>query len=1012
MIVFASLALMLTLRGDFVVERSVASPDGKQVLKLERDDGSGKLAWSVVREGRPVVSRGDLGLELDGLGTIGDEGVVSAVEAQSVDTTWTPPYGEQATVRDHFNEEIWSIDGPGHGGLEVRLQARAYDAGVAFRYLIGGAGSWVVTSERTSFPLPESTQVWVSSSAQGAISKVPIGSAGSGLERPLTAELAGDLFAAFGEAGLRDHARMKFSRTGASTLVPSLSGSSTHEGSFATPWRYVRVGDSPVELIQGNHLLLNLNEPSEIGDTSWVRPGKVLREMTLTTTGGMACVDWAAAHGVEYVHFDAGWYGNEYDSASDATTVTVDPNRSPGPLDLPAVIAYANSKNIGVILYVNRRALEAQLDELLPLYQSWGIKGIKFGFVNVGSQYWTDWLHDAIAACAEHGLMVDVHDEYRMTGVERTLPNFMTAEGVRGDEESPKNEDVLKTIFTRSLAGAADHTYCYFADRVWTMGSHASQLAKTVCVYSPWQYVFWYDRPAESPGAGGTGSSGWVLQEVPEMTFFERLPTVWDETRWIDGYPGSHATVARRKGDDWFLGALNGVAAREFEVPLDFLASGQHYRMELFYDDPTVDTATKVRIDSRVIDRSHVVEMAVASRNGFAAILTPTDDPLTPPAPLPPPTCFLTFKQGADLLSSDGLFEVSGYAGVSDTSLVEEVANHNYGRSESLKVGVLGNGKVRDALLRYDLSAIAGEYREIKSMTLRLHVASVTNAGTSLVVNTALQKPGNAGWVEGSADGQLESGAACYSHARHDDLPWLGGSNGARRDPDLLGSVGNIVVTNETAPAGTWLEIPLSPIAGEESADSLTKIVDQWTANGGVDNAGLLLVYGGRGGWPEWRFSSSDASNLELRPELVVEFTPAHPYARWAERMGLAEEEKSPELDPDRDGLANVFESLFGTDPQVGDRAGANPVVVAGESQVVFRYRRSSVGRYLFPQAQISEDLKSWRNLENGIEGVVIAEGHPAPDGTPTQEVILPRGTTERSFLRLAVEDRNQTGAP
>ena len=208
----------------------------------------------------------------------------------------------------------------------------------------------------------------------------------------------------------------------------------------------------------------------------------------------------------------------------------------------------------------------------------------------------------------------------------------MTAEGIRGDEESAKNEDVLKSVFTRSLAGPADQTNCYFASRVGKMGSHASQLAKTLCVYSPWQFLFWYDRPANAPRVGKAGSETSVLQDVPEMSFFKRLPTVWDETRWIEGYPGEYASVARRSGDDWFIGALNGPAARGFKVPLDFLKENQRYRLELFTDDPAVDTPTKVRIDSMVIDHRHVIARDVASRNGFVAILTATDEPLSPQA--------------------------------------------------------------------------------------------------------------------------------------------------------------------------------------------------------------------------------------------------------------------------------------------------------------------------------------------------------------------------------------------
>jgi alpha-glucosidase len=627
LLLLATLLPALPATAAFVAERTLASPNGDLVTLIERDDVTGQLAWSVTHGGRPVLTRGALGIEISGTGVVGDEGTISAVASRSVDTSWNPPYGERSVIPDRFNEEILTIQHTGNGSLTVKLELRAYDEGIALRYRIEGAGPLTVASEKTSYPLPSTSQVWVSTTAQASISKVAITSMANGMERPLTAELAPDLFAAFGEADLRDHARMKFNRSGSSTLVPVLASTVAYPGSFSTPWRYVRAATTASGLLNDNHLLLNLSTPSTIADTSWIRPGKVLREVTLTTAGGMASVDWAAENGIDFILFDAGWYGNEYDNASDATTVTVDPARSPGPLDLPAVIAHAKSKGLGVILYVNRRALETQLEEILPLYQQWGVDGIKFGFVNVGSQQWTKWLHDSIAACAEHELMVNVHDEYRMTGVERTLPNFMTAEGIRGDEESPPNEMVLHTIFTRGLAGAGDQTNCYFAPRVATMGSHGSQLAKSVCIYSPWQYLYWYDRPADSPRVGGAGSSAPVLQDVPDLSFFTRLPTVWDETRWLDGHPDTHATVARRKGDTWFIGALNGSTARDFRVPLDFLTGNKNYRLEVFSDDATVATPTQIRIDTSEIKRGHVIELSVAARNGFSAILTPTGAP-------------------------------------------------------------------------------------------------------------------------------------------------------------------------------------------------------------------------------------------------------------------------------------------------------------------------------------------------------------------------------------------------
>ena len=141
----------------------------------------------------------------------------------------------------------------------------------------------------------------------------------------------------------------------------------------------------------------------------------------------------------------------------------------------------------------------------------------------------------------------------------------MTQEGIRGDEESPTNAMVLNTLFTRMIAGAGDHTNCYFAERVPKMGSHASQMAKTICIYSPWQFVFWYDRPTGSPAkTGGAGQNHYTSKKFLKIMFYNQLPTVWYDSKTIDGYPGEFGIVARRAKSTWFLGALNGESKRSF----------------------------------------------------------------------------------------------------------------------------------------------------------------------------------------------------------------------------------------------------------------------------------------------------------------------------------------------------------------------------------------------------------------------------------------------------------------
>lgn len=269
--------------------------------------------------------------------------------------------------------------------------------------------------------------------------------------------------------------------------------------------------------------------------------------------------------------------------------------------------------------------MEKQLDEILPLYQSWGVAGVKYGFVRVGPQEWTSWLHDAVRKAAEHELMVDIHDEYRPTGFSRTYPNLMTQEGIRGDEESPSNEMVIKTIFTRMIAGAGDHTNCYLADRVTEkMGSHASQMAKTICIYSPWQFLFWYDRPDGSPGKkGGAGGAEGSIPELPDLQFYARLPTVWDQSLVLDGYPGSHVVVARQSGEEWFVGVLNGPGVRSFQIELDFLDRGKKYQATLYSDDSGLGTRTNVKIKTMEVNDQTLLSQEVLPQNGLAVIISP-----------------------------------------------------------------------------------------------------------------------------------------------------------------------------------------------------------------------------------------------------------------------------------------------------------------------------------------------------------------------------------------------------
>lgn len=601
---------------------AINSPDGKTDVYIAVDDSS-HVSYSVYFEDTLLIQNSKLGFQSENEPVLGKNIEIISSEETTVNQTWKPVYGERSEVKDHYNQVKIRLRETVSPQREFEMIFRVYNEGVAFNYTFipqPGKNKITLEKELTEFRLTGNYPAWVSDRAQSEYRKVQIGKIEQPAERPLVIE-AGTHFLALSEARLIDFSRMKFlAGKRENSLVASLHDAPTVELPYTTPWRTIMIGRSPGELLENNYFYENLNDPCAIEDVSWIKPGKVIREVTLTTQGGLACVDFAVENGLQYVEFDAGWYGPEGDESSDATTITVDPARSPGPLDLHKVIEYAESKGIGIIVYVNRRALEKQIDEILPLYKSWGIKGVKYGFVQVGSQEWTAWLHEAVKKAAENQLMVDIHDEYRPTGFSRTYPNLMTQEGIRGDEESPSNQHTLITLFTRMLAGAGDNTICYFAPRVTEkMGGHVSQLAKAVMLYSPWQFLYWYDRPQGSPGrTGGTGSSEGYIQNVPELEFFNNMPTVWDVTKVIEGKIGEYATIARKSGNDWFLGSLTGNSGKNVRLNLDFLDEQSDYEAVIYSHDSNSESSTNVKIEKREVNAGSVLEFEIAENSGMA----------------------------------------------------------------------------------------------------------------------------------------------------------------------------------------------------------------------------------------------------------------------------------------------------------------------------------------------------------------------------------------------------------
>jgi alpha-glucosidase len=515
-------------------------------------------------------------------------------------------YGERDVIRDNYNAATIKLVKDDNRFYEMDVELRAYNEGAALRYWFpeNQNGSYFhVAQENTEFSFPQDTKAFVAAWAQGPYNLLPLHNWQYESERPLTLQLPGNLYACITEAAMVDYARTKFtlSDTRPNTIVTAMYGEADLITPFGSPWRVVMVAEKPGELIEHDDIILNLNGPSKISNTAWIKPGKLVRVMKQTTQDAKDYIDFAAAHNLQYILFDWKWYGPAFTFSSDATKVVA-------PVDMPGVIAYAKQKGIGVWLYVNLQGLVAQMDTLFSVYKKWGIAGVKFGFVQVGSHRWTTWLEDAIKKAAENDMMVDIHDEFRPTGEQRTWPNFMTSEGVRGNEEMPDATHNTILPFTRFIAGGADYTICYYDKRIKT--THAHQLALAAVFYSPLQTVFWYDMPS-------------AYHNEPEVEWFEKVHTVWDETKVIEGVPGEYITTARRSGDDWFIGTITNDSARARKLSFDFLPKGKKYRAVFYTDDTTVNTATHVRLDRRTVDASTTETISLLPSGGEAIWLTP-----------------------------------------------------------------------------------------------------------------------------------------------------------------------------------------------------------------------------------------------------------------------------------------------------------------------------------------------------------------------------------------------------
>lgn len=634
---------------------SVKSPDGKIEFAIR---GNGALVYSVSVDGKPVLTESRLGLTFKDGQTLGANAQLVTAEQMERNTTWKNPFGNRRVVRDHYREVRVTLAEGGAAARTFGLIVRAYDDGIAFRYDLpesSGLGQFILTDELTEFRFADDYRCWAGGESECAeneypetkLSAIPSGQPGKPYRSvlPLVLETSAGYFAV-AESDVLDWAGMSLSGTGTSAVKAVLDGRSDGNGLVASstprvsPWRVLMFGRTAADLV-GSDLIATLATPSRVKDTSWIKPGVCAWDAWWTginpydsnpqhqkvdargtTPSHKDYIDFAAEMGWPYQLLDWHWYEG---MTSYQKSLHSPPNekrgdfRRPVPaVNVPELLQYAKAKNVRLFIWAHSLDVETfGVEAALKYFAELGFAGVKIDFLNSQSQETAQWCEKVLATAAKYRLLINFHGAAKPTGLARTYPNYITQEGVLGNEYNKWGEGVItpqhtiNLAFTRALLGPMDFTPGGFINRApkdfkiasptQVMGTRARQLAMTVIYPSP--LLVLCDSPANYRGQ-------------PGVDFLKVVPTVWDDTRVLGGRMGEHLVIARRSGNKWFLGAMTDQNARDLSVKLDFLGKGS-WRAKIWKDAPDSDTAAEhLLTEDRTVSAADMLNFHLAAAGG------------------------------------------------------------------------------------------------------------------------------------------------------------------------------------------------------------------------------------------------------------------------------------------------------------------------------------------------------------------------------------------------------------
>jgi glucan 1,4-alpha-glucosidase len=675
--------------------QTLRSPNGE--LEMHFKIEAGKPVYQLDYKGKTVIKPSTLGFEIKNQEDLLDGFEISKTATASLDETWQPVWGEESSIRNHFNELLVSLL-QAKTDRQIDIRFRLFDTGLGFRYefpLQSNLAHFVVKEEKTQFAMSgDHTAFWIPGDydtqeydyTESKISQIrglledavtenisQTSFSPTGVQTALMMKTADGLYINLHEAALIDYATMHLNLDDKSFifeswLTPDVNGDKGYlQAPTQSPWRTILVSDDARKIL-ASRITYNLNEPSKIEDTSWIKPMKyvgVWWEMITgksswaytddfpavkigqtdytkakpngkhgaTTSNVKEYIDFAAEHGFDGVLVEGwnigweDWFGNSKDYVFDFLTPYPD-------FDLPAIRDYAKSKGVEMVMHHETsssvRNYERHMDAAYQFMKDNGYNSVKSGYVGPilprGENHYSQWLVNhyqyALEKAAQYKIMVNAHEAVRPTGIARTYPNLIGNESARGTEyqafggSKPNHVTILP--FTRLIGGPMDYTPGIFEmdisklnpeNNSWVNSTIANQLALYVTMYSPLQMAA--DLPEN------------YERFMDAFQFIKDVALDWDESRYLEAEPGKYLTIARRaKGtNDWFVGNVNGNEKRTTTLKFDFLTPGTRYVATLYADAPEAhyrNNSQAYTIRKILVDSKSTIQQQSAPGGGFA----------------------------------------------------------------------------------------------------------------------------------------------------------------------------------------------------------------------------------------------------------------------------------------------------------------------------------------------------------------------------------------------------------